>query len=207
MKSWNKFSMFKDPLEENLRLRRAEHEDPSLGAPQSVDTRPFSSRVWRARSQVCDSLAQAAEDKLSELDPALHISRLGLGGLHAVTLVGLLPDGMLGKSMREWPSDIAICDPWANIACPANQYPDRFRSKMAQWHDNGKLIFFRSQWRSPLDPEWLGLVDGQRMLLVRSERPDGAVVFADQHWHAGPAGVAEASSASMSFHPQYFLTL
>jgi hypothetical protein len=33
-----------------------------------------------------------------------------------------------------------VCDPWANIVCPANYFPFEWETKMLKWHHSGKKI-------------------------------------------------------------------
>jgi hypothetical protein len=60
------------------------------------------------------------------------------GGDHAFAVVGLkqLPS----KDFTAWGEDVWICDPWANICCPAADYPKAWNEKMARWDEKEKLI-------------------------------------------------------------------
>lgn len=60
--------------------------------------------------------------------------------------------------MMEWPNHLAICDPWANIACPAREYPDRFAAKMDKWVRDKKTIWFNDRWGAPNQADWLAAV-------------------------------------------------
>lgn len=59
--------------------------------------------------------------------------------LHEVAIIGPASNP-LPVDMTEWHPDVYVCDPWANIACSARDYPKQFEQKMKKWQDAGKLI-------------------------------------------------------------------
>jgi hypothetical protein len=85
---------------------------------------------------------------------------------HGFAVIGHPPRGT-ATSFRDW-KDVWIVDPWANIACPAPQYIDRFIEKMKKWERAGKGILDDAV--SPLDPAWINaVIDGSK---VRKEAPN-----------------------------------
>lgn len=57
-----------------------------------------------------------------------------------------------------WSPDAAICDVWADIACPAPDYPARWRARMSNWRNSGILLANRL----PTDDMWMNLVDSPK---------------------------------------------
>ncbi|OKP04844.1 hypothetical protein [Xenorhabdus eapokensis] len=47
---------------------------------------------------------------------------------------------ILGRLYHNLPKELWVCDPWANIVCPAEKYNDLWKSKMDKWHYMGKCI-------------------------------------------------------------------
>jgi hypothetical protein len=69
-------------------------------------------------------------------------------------------EGELPADMRLWPDDAYVCDGWANIACKARDYPQRFADKMKQWADRGKEVYFAAteSWVPANHPGWMKLM-------------------------------------------------
>ena len=74
---------------------------------------------------------------------------------HNVILIGKMPPKGLPLEMEDWPSHLAICDPWANIACPAKEFISAFMEKMQKWDSNGKKIRDSNKkvWTNPVYPD------------------------------------------------------
>lgn len=69
----------------------------------------------------------------------------------------------MSADMRQWPAHLAVCDPWANIACLAHDYPERFVAKMEKWAQDKKAIAFEEAWIQPNSPHWISAVlDGPK---------------------------------------------
>lgn len=70
---------------------------------------------------------------------------------HVTILIGEMPSAGLPLGMEKWPSHLAICDPWANIACPAQEYISTMMKKMQKWESDGKKIYDhrRQTWKNP----------------------------------------------------------
>ena len=65
------------------------------------------------------------------------------------------PRGVYPDQFKQWSADAAICDPWADIACPAREYSQRWRARMSNWQVMGLTIAFDS----PRSGSWYDLVD------------------------------------------------
>lgn len=74
---------------------------------------------------------------------------------HGMILIGKIPPSGLPLDMEKWPSHLAICDPWANIACPAKEFIPAFMEKMQKWESNGKKIrdTVKKVWINPTSPD------------------------------------------------------
>jgi hypothetical protein len=74
------------------------------------------------------------------------------GGDHSYVVVGRF-DSFEGtkcnlQDLGTWGESAYVCDPWANIACRASDYLERWNIKMSKWQDAGKLIGY---WDGPTD--------------------------------------------------------
>lgn len=178
-KSFNKATAAEDEISnERLRLAHAtriaweyNHFSP-VAAPQE-----FSEVIWKSKSHNCDALAHAAEDYIEHLNPSSPVSKLMFLGRHTATIIGVVPPELMQSDMTLWPSDVAVCDPWANIACLAKDYPDQFKKKMEKWEAGKKMIQHAGQWISPLDASWTGMINGQKAIYARNKSDDGSVRY------------------------------
>jgi len=61
---------------------------------------------------------------------------------HAFLMVGqyLSWDRQLPASWGGYLPSAWVCDPWANIVCPANYFPFEWEAKMLKWHHAGKKL-------------------------------------------------------------------
>jgi hypothetical protein len=59
---------------------------------------------------------------------------------------------------EDWAETAWICDPWANIACAARDYPQRWTQKMNKWSFQGKRLVSRRGPFSPADRDWITAV-------------------------------------------------
>ncbi|AOM39518.1 hypothetical protein [Xenorhabdus hominickii] len=41
---------------------------------------------------------------------------------------------------NQFPDGSWVCDPWANIVCPARDYNEKWKIKMAEWNFKGKYV-------------------------------------------------------------------
>ncbi|MGF6094171.1 hypothetical protein [Pseudomonas sp. 18175] len=75
-------------------------------------------------------------------------------GEHAFTVVGgpsRAPAATIDFSEPHW-ADAWIVDPWADIACPANEYIKQLQEKMVKWESEGVKIDGAT---SPLHEDWI----------------------------------------------------
>lgn len=86
---------------------------------------------------------------------------------HAFVLVGRKSNIPFNKP-KKWTADMFVADPWANIACPANEYLKLWVEKMQKWEKKGKKIVPDTassgrtkapDTRSTIDKEWLNLIE------------------------------------------------
>jgi hypothetical protein len=65
-----------------------------------------------------------------------------VNGNHIFVAIGQDHDGNgdYPKDFATWDPESAICDPWAEIACLASEYPDKWKRQMAEWANAGRKI-------------------------------------------------------------------
>ncbi|MDR0217339.1 MAG: hypothetical protein LBI71_00380 [Enterobacteriaceae bacterium] len=54
---------------------------------------------------------------------------------------------------NQFPDDSWVCDPWANIVCPANNYNNQWSIRMREWNFKGKNLYL-SRSNSPQDNDY-----------------------------------------------------
>ena len=79
---------------------------------------------------------------------------------HMFVVLGQQP-GVYPDEFEQWSADAAICDPWADIACLAREYPQRWRARMSNWQIMGLAIISDS----PRYSSWYDLVDRPKCLV------------------------------------------
>lgn len=82
----------------------------------------------------------------------------GTAGDHIFTVIGQ-GSGGLPDDFGAWNQDAAICDVWADIACPARDYPARWRARMNNWAIMGLDL----GGRKATDAVWYDLVDKPKL--------------------------------------------
>ncbi|MCG1043138.1 hypothetical protein KQH60_11575 [Mycetohabitans sp. B8] len=193
-KSSNKFSPARRELEVE-RLRKGKfahwHNPSAINSRHNVALR--SKNIWQSTQINCDGLAAAVTDYIAYRHPLAPVSTGALPG-HAFAIIGAIDPENVNLPLSAWPSHIYICDPWANIACPAPEYPDKFEQKMKKWHESGKFIGTDGKWISSLDPKWLSCVNETPKIYTRRQ-------FADEQFDtvllvAPPANLTAAPMAS-----------
>jgi hypothetical protein len=120
------------------------------------------------RAHNCGQLVDIASELLRTLGffVSSHSSRPAAD--HVVAICSKEPLPSLSPDKGKWPDGVFICDPWANIACRSNDYPDEFRTKMAKWSQGGKKVWVApaddavdaQPWIDPSDPHWVDAVAG-----------------------------------------------
>ncbi len=67
-----------------------------------------------------------------------------------------------------WPARSVICDPWADLACPATEFPDRWRARMKNWQSMGLLLGSpKTGTKEATESEWYDAVDKQKLSLTK----------------------------------------
>jgi hypothetical protein len=66
-------------------------------------------------------------------------------------------------NFAQWSPSAAICDVWADIACLAQEYPQKWRDQMQSWNFNGMLIANQL----PTEPMWKDVVDKVKSSYIR----------------------------------------
>ncbi|HBY63615.1 MAG TPA: hypothetical protein DEH78_27635 [Solibacterales bacterium] len=80
-----------------------------------------------------------------------------VGGDHIFVAIGQPsdPNGDYPADFSHWDADAAVCDVWADIACPAREYARRWRERMNNWRIMGLTIANLL----PTDDIWINVVD------------------------------------------------
>jgi hypothetical protein len=161
-KSTNKWSAGRAdpfmPVEQRLdlsELRELLNDDPALG--RRFELAGLSANAWAGHSRNCGALCRAVEDYLGDGFRSVQTARVELRPEHVMVVVGSFDPALAHRPMSDWPPHLHVCDPWANIACPAPEYPRRFQDKMRKWEADGKrlLITGTTGWQSPTLHAWL----------------------------------------------------
>jgi hypothetical protein len=151
-KASNKIRAGLDSVQEEERIKKAVAETDKVFA-QFTNVSKATELASKAQGHNCYTLSLLALDKLKSQGVE---SRMLSTTAHACVAMGSIPKGKLPEDMRQWPSDIGICDPWANIICAAPDYPNLFEAKMAKWKEAGKVLIDGDNKRiAPDDPNWM----------------------------------------------------
>lgn len=78
-------------------------------------------------------------------------------GDHIFVVIGHASDGNgnYPTNFTDWDENAAICDVWADIACPARDYPERWKARMQNWRIMGLTIANRL----PTESIWVDVVN------------------------------------------------
>lgn len=117
----------------------------------------------------CMELACAAAVEIDRglRSPPWDLVTIGAGD-HVFTIVGRAPvaGDQYPAQFGDWPADVAVCDVWADIACPARDFPARWRARMGNWHIMHRQI---GTGAGPVDAEsWSDMVDGPKRSFTAS---------------------------------------
>lgn len=112
----------------------------------------------------CDQMAHVAHALLRFNGAAAQVWGM-TPPAHAFVVVGIQPP-TLGTTVdfKEpgW-AGLWICDPWAEIVCPAADYMRQLNIKMHAWFLQDFSVFFKDQgtyrWGKANDPQWLALLN------------------------------------------------
>jgi hypothetical protein len=110
--------------------------------------RQIAAKTRAAKGGNCNEMSAVAAVVLLDHEETHPVTVVNIGGsgisVHTMVVVGAVAvgaDGSLPKDMSSWGDDVAVCDPWANIACKAADYPQQWRDKMSKWSVAGKKVF------------------------------------------------------------------
>ena len=139
---------------ETLRIILANENDPEAF---ETDEARLGERAWGAKAHYCGDLARAVSHHARTLG---QVARpVGTEPYHGFALVGEHAHSeALPPSMSDWPAHLTVCDAWAGIACPAADYPQRFRETMAQWAADGVMVRLNTTWVAPDSAQWIDKV-------------------------------------------------
>ena len=160
-----------------------EQEAPKLGASMD-EIVAYAQKVIQVANGAanCGELAALACAHLSENSAKrFDFVLLEQPGDHAFVVVGEPRpwSGVYPSSFGKWLSDAWICDPWANLACKAVDYPVQWQDKMRKWQAAGKKLAkpgteYAGQvhYVDPTDPYWYdGLTKHNKLSLTRWRWP------------------------------------
>jgi hypothetical protein len=186
-KSTNKWSKGQpDPflaVEERLNLSEfrelLDDDDPLM--KHRFEAAASSANAWAGLSRNCAGLTRAAQDYLERFFPEIQTTRVVFQDDsamcrvdHTMTVVGAFDPAWARRPMTAWPAHLIVCDPWANIACPAPEYSRRFQDKMRKWEADGKQVRFKgTSWQSPTLPSWMTCPDRIDRVLIGRRHASG----------------------------------
>lgn len=112
----------------------------------------------------CDQMAAVAAHIILESGGSASVWRMP--GAHTFTVVGIPQRETVASSIdfREPEfSNAWVVDPWANINCPASEYMEKLKDRMAQWSVEGRQIIATdwkanppvTRWMDPMDDAWI----------------------------------------------------
>lgn len=120
----------------------------------------YSEIVLKTGAGNCDQMAKVAVDTINASGGNARIAQVKG---HTFGIVGGPPGYSKSKGFTgpEW-ADAWVVDPWAGITCKASDYPARFKARMQEWSQQGRLILIsngetppRSVWSDPMEPRWI----------------------------------------------------
>jgi hypothetical protein len=145
-------------LKNTLDSMRGHHRFPGPGKATAKNVICYGAFAISAGYGNCLEMACAAawalnEDGIFGYDLVYYPA----GADHIFVALGQTRDngGNYPTSFAAWDPNAAICDVWADIACPAQEYPRRWRERMNNWRIMGLTIanFL------PTDAIWMNCVD------------------------------------------------
>lgn len=128
--------------------------------------------IWESTLINCDGLASAAMDYVHHEYPNIPVAVVLLPA-HTLMTLGEIKPEIATLPLGAWPDDIHICDPWANITCPAPEYPQKFLQKMEKWKSGNKMIQTGSEWINPTSEKWRSCVGEPPKIWVRQKYEKG----------------------------------
>lgn len=130
-------------LKDMLNKMRSHHRFPGPGKATPVNVNNYGAYAIASGYGNCLEMACAAVWYINQqgrfnYDLVYYPS----GGDHIFVAIGQVADsnGNHPTDFSMWDEDAAICDVWADIACPARDYPERWRARMNNWKIMGLTI-------------------------------------------------------------------
>ncbi|WP_438033832.1 hypothetical protein [Sorangium sp. So ce204] len=172
--------------------------------------RAFGARVGQAKVGNCLELSALAIWLLSRPEEAhgakVDMVRLGkrlptadngdfTSGDHAFVVLNppeADENGGYPGDFDDW-GEAVIIDPWANIACKARDFPERWKEKMRKWKRKGKEIDTVTKegagTRPPDQEPWIdGIVVFEKISVTKSPKPAPALEIGGTATHDADAG-------------------
>jgi len=108
-----------------------------------------------AKAHNCSELASAAAYLAQQMGLMAHV--VG-NDSHEYAVLGDIPEAGLPKHLEDWPAHLVICDVYADVVCPAQDYVVGLTKKLNQWTDDQKLLHDGRRWFKPDDPAMISEV-------------------------------------------------
>lgn len=148
-------------LKDTLNNMRSHHRFPGPGKATPVNVNNYGAFAIAAGYGNCLEMACAAAWYINQQGRFNYdLVYYSFGGDHIFVAIGQTADsnGKHPTNFSAWDEDAAICDVWADIACPARDYPERWRARMSNWKIMGLTIANLL----PTDGIWSDVVDNPK---------------------------------------------
>lgn len=143
-----------DAVEDMARLRIAA---PVVMWQYTLSGQPdYTEIILKTGAGNCDQMAHVANELIRTNGGTSHIWR-SRPPTHAFVVVGPAPSSLtntLNFQENDWKS-LWICDPWARIACSADQYPGKFNERIRDWTRQHMSVYYKGQWERIENSSWL----------------------------------------------------
>jgi len=154
----------RNTVDQSLSNFRTKYGFPTKAPALTADILSYGGKVYsKAEIGNCMEVSCAAAYYLEKLKPvpAWDLVTIGAGDHVFVVLGAGAPAGSLYPAdFSTWPADAAVCDVWADIACPATDFPARWKARMGNWDNIGRKIGTRGG--PVLASTWADLVGGPK---------------------------------------------
>lgn len=147
------------------RLDKLRTAMPPKGASMAKEILPYGRLATEAKIGNCLECSAIAcaflNDEVGLARDNYDAVYLADPGDHIFVVIGQKPSGgTFPTDLSTWKKDAAICDPWANIACLASEYGDRWRAKMDKWAGKNKQVASIGRgWIAPTDDTWYNSIE------------------------------------------------
>ena len=134
----------------------------STGGYTDKNVRKYGKTALKAGRGNCLEYCCAVVAYLKKGTFVYDVVHYGTEGDHIFTVIGQPRPGEDHKYPQDfatWAADAAVCDVWADIACPVRDYPVRWRARMDNWVSAGIMLGTRS----PNDTVWYNIVDKPKL--------------------------------------------